>query len=146
MPKNAFAVALLASLAAACTSAHQEPVQPIYALGETSVISGSITYRERIALAPQSTAKIQLLDISLADAPAKVIDQKIYDLTGRNVPVGFELTMPNKGVPENARLSVRAEIHGADGSLLFTTDTIQPVMSRPVDQNLGEIILVRTPR
>ncbi len=142
MRTSILAVTLLSCLTGACASAdHQEPVHPMHKLGESSAITGAITYRERIALLPGSVAKVQLLDISLADAASTTIDEKTYDLDGRNVPIAFTLTMPNKGIPDTAMLSVRGEIRSADGKLLWTTDTVNPVMPRPVDQDLGMLVM-----
>ena len=128
----------------ACTAVSEdnvEPVPSISKLAETSAITGSLTYRERIALTPGSIATVSLEDMSRADAPAILIDQKRYSVNG--VPFGFELRLPNRDMPQAARYTVRAKIRDANGKLLFTTDTVNPVMRRPVDQELGEIVMVR---
>ncbi len=139
-----FAAALL-PLAAACatTSDYQEPEHPVYEIGEYSKISGTLTYRERMALPPGSVATVRLQDISRADAKAVELDVASYSLDGLNVPFAFELELPNRDLQPNATYSVRATITAPDGSLLFTTDTVNPVMNRPVDQDLGEIVMVR---
>lgn len=139
-------VLAIAPMTAACSTAYQEAVPPVYQIGEISKITGQLTYRERMALPPGSTATVQLQDIARADAAATIVDEVRYSLTGRNVPFAFELELPNRDMPQNASYAVRATINGPDGKLLFTTDTVNPVMRRPVDQNLGEIVMVRAAR
>ncbi len=114
---------------------------PLLSLGETSDITGNITYRERIALRPGSVMTVKLVDISKMDAPSTVLDEVRYDMTGANVPVGYLLKLPNKATDPNARLAVQAQIRDARGKLLFTTDQVYPVMSRPIDQQVEDIIL-----
>ena len=136
-----FAAALIPAIGACNQAPEVEAVPPLYQLDEVSKITGSLTYRERIALPPGSTATIRLEDIARADAPATLIDEVTYSLDGLNVPFAFELELPNRGMPQHVQYSVRATIHDADGTMLFTTDTVNPVMRRPVDQDLGMIVM-----
>ena len=55
-----------------------------------AVVNGTLTYRERIALPPGSSAIVQLLDTSRADTQARLVaEQKIA--IGRQVPIPFSL-------------------------------------------------------
>ncbi len=56
-------------------------------------VTGSITYRERIALAPTAQVEITLADVSLADAPSTTIAQQAFTADGRQVPFPFRLTV-----------------------------------------------------
>ena len=49
------------------------------AVAQSTMLMGTVNYRERMALPPTATVLVQLVDISLADAPAQVIaeDSKI---------------------------------------------------------------------
>lgn len=116
-------------------------VPPEHELAEVPKITGTLTYRERIALLPGSIATVRLEETSRADAPATLIDEVTYSLDSVSVPFAFELELPNQEMPQHAQYSVRATIHGADGKLLFTTDTMNPVMRRPVDQDMGMILM-----
>ncbi len=54
------------------------PVEPATGAGSaTSKVTGSITYRERIALPPSAVVAVKLVDVSLADAPAVLIAEQI---------------------------------------------------------------------
>jgi len=55
------------------------------------VVSGTVAYRERIAMPENAVLTMQLLDVSLADAPAKVIAEQKFTFAGHQVPLPFEL-------------------------------------------------------
>lgn len=58
---------------------------------DTQTLSGTVSYRQRIALPPNATLRLRLLDVSRADAPATTVTQKTVPITGQ-VPIPFELT------------------------------------------------------
>ena len=60
---------------AGCTSTH---IVPATGTGTTtSKVTGSVTYRERIALPPSAVVTVKLLDVSRADAPAELIAEQV---------------------------------------------------------------------
>ena len=109
---------------------------------ETMTLTGQLTYRERIALLPGSTATVRLEDVSRADAPSTVVASRTIALDGRQVPIPFELEVDDGLLSERARYSLRATIDGPDGSLAFTTDTAMPVTKGAGDRDFGMIVLV----
>src|SRR5690554_1874954 len=58
---------------------------------ELQSITGTVAYRERIALPDQAVVTISLQDVSLADAPAKVITSQRIETQGKQVPFNFKL-------------------------------------------------------
>ncbi len=104
------------------------PGQQAPRVSATGVITGTINYRERIQLPPGATVVVSLQDISRADAPADEIATLALKSPG-SPPVPFELSYPTSAVLEGRSYSVRAEIR-ADDRLLFTTDTVYPVLTR----------------
>lgn len=94
--------------------------------GHAGTVSGTATYRERIAVPPDATLYVELQDVSLADAPAVSLAAKRFAMTG--VPAQFELTFDDSLIKDGHRYVVRATINqGQD--LLFTTDTAYPVLT-----------------
>ena len=74
---------------AGCTST---PVVPATGTGTaTSKVTGSVTYRERIALPPSAVVTVKLVDVSLADAPSVLIAEQVIRTEGRQVPFEFAL-------------------------------------------------------
>ncbi|WP_117233308.1 YbaY family lipoprotein [Vibrio maerlii] len=93
-------------------------------------ISGTMAYRERIALPADAVITVRLEDVSLADAPAKVISEQEFTSDGDQVPLDFRLSYSNLDIKPNHRYSVRATIH-VNGKLRFTTDSSYPVITDP---------------
>jgi putative lipoprotein len=103
------------------------------------MVTGTATYRERIAVPPDATLYVELQDVSLADAPAISLAAKRYAMSG--VPAQFELAFDDALIKDGHRYVVRASINqGQD--LLFTTDTAYPVLTDGAG-NSTDLILVQ---
>jgi putative lipoprotein len=74
-------------------------------------LEGEVFYLQRIALPPTAVLSVSLQDISLADAPATVIDEQRGPVQGQ---------VPLAKVEPNHRYSINARIE-VDGKLLFIT-------------------------
>ncbi|MCK6262712.1 YbaY family lipoprotein [Vibrio sp. ZSDE26] len=94
-------------------------------------ITGTVAYRERIALPENALVTVTLQDISLADAPSVVIAKHRFESNGAQVPFNFDLAYDTNKIKENHRYSVSAKIE-VDGKLRFITDTNYSVIT---DQN-----------
>ena len=103
--------------------------------GLTSV-SGTVTYRERVALPPTAVVTVQLVDAARADAPATVLAEQVIETQGRQIPIGFSLTVPAAAVAPPARLLLQAHIT-VDGAMRFATRQAVPVpyegLARPIE-------------
>ena len=89
-------------------------------------VSGTATYRERIAVPEDATLYVELQDISRADAPAVTLAAQRYALTG--VPTDFQLNFDDALIKDGMTYAVRGSIF-RDDQLLFTTDTANPVLT-----------------
>lgn len=118
------------------TNASQEVVAE-----NTQVISGTVSYRERIALPENAVVTVTLEDISLADAPSTVIATQEFTTDGKQVPFAFELSYDNNKIKSNHRYNMRATIH-VDGKLRFTTDTIKSVITDVENTQQADLRLV----
>ncbi|WP_210454928.1 YbaY family lipoprotein [Vibrio crassostreae] len=118
------------------TNASQEVVAE-----NTQVISGTVSYRERIALPENAVVTVTLEDISLADVPSTVIATQEFTTDGKQVPFAFELNYDNNKIKANHRYNMRASIH-VDGKLRFTTDTIKSVITDVENTQQADLRLV----
>ncbi|MEZ8229732.1 YbaY family lipoprotein [Vibrio splendidus] len=118
------------------TNASQEVVAE-----NNQVISGTVSYRERIALPENAVVTVTLEDISLADAPSTVIATQEFTTDGKQVPFAFELSYDNNKIKANHRYNMRATIH-VDGKLRFTTDTIKSVITDVENTQQADLRLV----
>lgn len=90
---------------------------PAAPVGETKLsgsLTGTVTYRQRIALLPGSVISVQLQDVSKQDVAATVVTSQLITTTGENVPIPFQLTYdPTKIDPKSTyALSVRITTAG----------------------------------
>lgn len=111
--------------------------------GETLTVTGDLTYLQRIALEPDSTATVVLEDISRADASATVVAEQVIDLGDEQVPIPFELVADRSELDDRFTYSVRGTITGADGDLRWTTDTVNLVDPTEDAVHLGELVMVQ---
>ena len=111
----------------------------------TVAVTGSITYRELIALPPTAQIEVKLDDVSLADAPANNMATQSFASEGKQVPFAFSLTVDRADIDPRHSYAVSARITDADGKLMFITDTRNSVTfdGRPVI-DLGTLTLVKT--
>jgi putative lipoprotein len=102
-------------------------------------VTGTVTYLQRMALPPTAVIQVQLLDVSLADAPSKVIAEEKITLGDRQVPVPFELKLDPAAIDPKHIYSVSAKIT-VEGELRFISDQSHPVLTRG-NPNKAEIVV-----
>ena len=90
-------------------------------------IEGKAMYRERIALPPGAMFEASLLDVSRADAAAKVLGVARIKPAG-NPPFAFKIKYDDKDIVASNRYSLQAKITLND-KLLFITDSTNSVLN-----------------
>jgi putative lipoprotein len=134
-------------LLGACVAA-QQPIESAASSSRIQDIKivGKAGYRERIAVHSGSTFKVQLLDISLADAPSVTVAEVSRTLSGEQSPFAFELSVKDDRLKTNMRYAVRATINDLNGALLWTTDRVYSIEPKQPEQDLGLLELVKVGR
>jgi putative lipoprotein len=84
-------------------------------------LTGTVSYRERIALPPDAVVDVRLDDVSGKDGAAIVISEVTFE-PRRQVPIPFTLEYPPYAIDDRNTYAVRATIRRGD-TLLFVTDT-----------------------
>lgn len=140
------ATTLPAGLAACHHVAPVAPVEETSPVTAAMKITGSLVYRERIALLPGHVMTVTLSDISIADRAAPVLAEFTRELTGEQVPLAFELTVDPTLIHERMRYAVRGTLRSPEGKLAWTTDTVYPISTTETEQDLGNLNLVRVAR
>jgi uncharacterized lipoprotein YbaY len=107
-----------------------------------STLTGTVTYRERIALPPDAIVEVRLEDVSRADAPAIVVAEQTITSPGQ-VPIAFSLSYDPSAIEERFTYAVRARITDASGRLLFITTTMNRVLTRGAPTDGVELVLQR---
>lgn len=92
-------------------------------------VSGTVNISQRVALPPDAVLTVTMSDASLADAPSRVIAQKVARTGGKQAPFTFILPYNPQDVPPNARVILSAAVT-VNGHLAFITDSIKEVVNR----------------
>ena len=119
--------ACTASPSASSSSPGAEALQPMKLPRDT--ITGTLTYRERMALPATAVVRVQLLDVSRQDVAATVIDSVTIQLNGEQVPLSFTLTYDPGRIQESNTYVMQAGIQ-VNGRRLFLSDVAYPVITR----------------
>lgn len=96
---------------------------------QDNVVSGTVTYRQRVALPSTAVLTVRLVDVSRADASAITITEQRIDTAGKQVPFSFDMAYDRTKIVERNRYAVQAEIRD-NGRLLYITDTSYPVITQ----------------
>ncbi|MGB6118961.1 MAG: YbaY family lipoprotein [Mesorhizobium sp.] len=115
--------AVLGSLAAALAVA----VIPGAVYAAPRRLSGNVFYRERMALPPSARIEVSLVDVSLADAPSRVIARTSFRARG-SAPFNYELRYDSDDISRRRRYALQARITDGD-RLLFISTTSNPVFT-----------------
>jgi putative lipoprotein len=102
-----------------------------------AMVTGTVTYRERIALSADAVVEVRLSDVSRQDVAAPVVAETTVRPAGRQVPIAFELRYDPSKIEPNRTYAVRATITSA-GRMMFTTTTAYLVITQenPTQVNL----------
>lgn len=90
------------------------------------MLAGSASYRERMLLPPDAVFSAELLDVSLADAPADLLARGLVKPAGQT-PFNFRIAYDDAAIREGRTYVVRASVHH-QGRLLFTSDSQHRVL------------------
>lgn len=104
----------------------------------SGLVTGTVTYLQRIALTPDATVVVQLRDISRQDAPAPLIGETLIESPGQ-VPIPFEIRYDPEAIDPRLTYSVSARILRGD-KLLFISDTVHPVITRDNPETVEIIV------
>jgi putative lipoprotein len=94
-----------------------------------TMVNVSATYRERIMLPPGHVLTVRIEDVSLADAPARVLAETSERLEERGPPYAVTLGFPTSQIDPRHTYAARAEIRDPSGRLVFVTDTRHAVLT-----------------
>jgi putative lipoprotein len=108
----------------------------------SATVTGTVTYLQKIALPSDAVVKVQILDVSKADAPAEVIGEQVIETKGAQVPFSFTVPYDSNQIVDTHTYSLQVRIEDATGTLLFINDTIVPVITRGNPTQDVEVIVV----
>ncbi len=92
------------------------------------MITGAITYRERMALPADAAIDVRLEDVSVQGAPAKLMAENVFAAAGKQVPISFQLPYNPADINSSHTYYLRANI-SVNGQMTFTSSTAYPVLT-----------------
>jgi putative lipoprotein len=105
-------------------------------------VSGSVAYRERVALPADSTVRVILADVAAAGKPAE-IGEFAVKTGGEQVPISFRITVDRAELDARGRYAVAAAIADPAGTPVWQTAQAHPVDTGPAQVDVGMLTLVR---
>ncbi len=90
------------------------------------VVHGTIMKRDRRALTPDTLIEVSVSDISLADAPARVVGKQTFSSDGKQMPLAFSVPVTAEDIVANRRYTISVRVTEG-GKLIYITDTMIPV-------------------
>ena len=124
----------------ACTDVSRPATKPAL----PPAVTGTVTYLQRSALPPTAVVEVQLQDVSIADAPASVINTQAIETQGNQPPFPYKVPYDPARIEANHRYVMRATIKDGD-KLLFTTTQSYPVITNGAPTSKVEIIVEPVP-
>jgi len=91
-------------------------------------VSGTVSYLQRIALPPDASVAVKLVDISKQDVPAVTIAEQKITHPGQ-MPIPYELRFDPEKIDPRMTYAVQARIEQG-GKLLFNSTQVFPVITR----------------
>ena len=109
-----------------------------------AAVSGTVAYRERIALTPGARLVVELRDVSLADAAAPLIARQTIENPGQ-VPISFRVAYSRADINSRNTYAIQASIIESDGRLAFTNDTAYDVITRGNPSKVDMLLVLVEP-
>jgi putative lipoprotein len=106
------------------------------------VVTGVVTYRQRIALPNDAVVKVQLRDVSRMDVASQLLGEKVFQTNGRQVPIAYSVAYDPGEIDERHTYAMSARIEDSAGKLLFISDTTLPVITHGAPTRDVEIVVV----
>lgn len=132
MNRRSLRLSLVLALALGVTACTVPPRSADQAL----TVRGSLAYRERIALPPESTAVVELR----AGRDGPVVAESRQPLGGRQVPIPFELTVPRAALDAGAHALQGAILVGGQPAWTTEPTTVAPAAGL---LDVGTLLLAR---
>lgn len=116
-------------VAAVLAVAAPASIVPASAGGDRDVLTGTVAYRERVALPPDAIVEVWMIDASPGMLTQAILAQTTIATQGRQVPIRFELRYERDRVLPDHHYVVKAVIKSQE-QMLFASVDGQPVITQ----------------
>jgi putative lipoprotein len=98
------------------------------AVGDTTRLLGTVTYREKAALPSDATVEVRLEE-SANGSPPVTVDMETFDAGGRQVPIPFTLEFSRDLLKTQHTYALRAAIRSKSGDVLYASADAEQLSS-----------------
>lgn len=102
-------------------------------------VTGTVDVAQRGALPPGAVVKVQLIDVSRADARALVLGEQSIQAGGRQPPIAFAIRYDATKIQPQMSYAVSARIEDG-GKLLFINDQRYAVLTRGAPSHVDMVL------
>lgn len=102
-------------------------------------VTGTVTYRERIALPPNARVRVRLQDISRLDIPPITLTEQVISTDGRQVPFEFTLIYEPSKIDPNRIYAVDAQIL-TEGQVRYINNRTYRVITQGNPTNVEVVV------
>lgn len=106
----------------------------------TGVVTGTVSYLQKIALPDNAVVEVYLVDVTDANAPAKYLSGVSFTTHGKQAPLEFAVPYAGSQIQASAKYVVQAFI-SADGKLLFKNSNGVAVLTNGAPMSGVEIVV-----
>jgi uncharacterized lipoprotein YbaY len=93
-----------------------------------TAVAGTVTYRQDAALPNGARVTVSVEDVSLQDAPPRLVGEQVIVTRGQQVPLRYEIKIPTAELAPRARYRVSARID-VDDQLAYIATASYPVIT-----------------
>ncbi|HEX5130897.1 MAG TPA: YbaY family lipoprotein [Candidatus Krumholzibacteria bacterium] len=112
---------------------------------EASKVTGTVTYLQSMSLPAGAELHVALQDVSLQDAPARVLAETTIPVGGKQPPFAFALEYDPAQIEQSRTYSVRAELH-VDGERRLVSSQSYPVITRGAGSSADIVVMALATR
>lgn len=114
-------------LVASCGSMPGKPPQESAARAAKAALTGTITYRPRVALTPKAIVRVWLQDMSEPKSPVPVIVDAVTIEKPGQVPIAFTLRYDPKRIVPERRYTVLVKIYEGDRTRFVNAKPVEVI-------------------
>lgn len=110
---------------------------------DANTVSGTITYRDRVALPANAVVTVQIARV-YADRGPEIIAEQSFATNGAQPPLAYSIAYDPARIDQNASYTVQSDI-SVNNQVRYSTNTIVPVItSGAPTQNVTMVLVARS--
>ncbi len=111
----------------------------------TAAVSGTITYRDRVATPANAVVTVQIAEVPTAGRPGQVISEQRFTTNGAQPPFRYSITYDPARIDAAKQYTVQSNI-SVNGQVRYTTNSVVRVITGGAPVTDVNLVLVATTR